>query len=228
MRRRNPDAFEPELGIPVLPGSPSEIVRVLGGVITDARLERVRRVAAGRTRRVIPVLEGLTDPHNGSAILRSADAFGIAEVHIVPGPNGFYAGSTVAKGTTQWLDLQPHDTSEACADALTSAGYSIYAASMEGEARLEDLAKLDKVAIVFGNEHRGPSAAMRARATGTYAIPMRGFVESLNVSVAAAITLHGVVADRPSELTDVEQELLVARMLFRTVPDAAEILADRL
>lgn len=228
MRRRNPDAFEPELGIPVLPGNPADIVRVLGGVITDARLERVRRVAAGRTRRVIPVLEGLSDPHNGSAILRSADAFGIAEVHVVPGPNGFYAGSTVAKGTTQWLDLQPHETSEACADALIGAGYAIYVASMEGQAGLADLAKLDKVAIVFGNEHSGPSAAMRQRATGTYAIPMRGFVESLNVSVAAAITLHGVVADRPSELDEAEQELLVARMLYRTVPDAAEILADRL
>ena len=69
---------------------------------------------------------------------------------------------------------------------------------------------------------------MRARAAGTYAIPMRGFVESLNVSVAAAITLHDVVADRPSELDEAQQTELVARMLLRSVNDADAILKERL
>ena len=228
MRRHHPDVFQPKLGIPPLPAPAEDIVRVLGDVVTPERLARVTEVASKRTRRVVPVLESLSDPHNGSAILRSADAFGIAEVHVVPGEHGFHAARTVTKGTHRWLDLVKHETSEACADALTDAGYDIYVASMEGAARPADLAAMDKVAIVFGNEHRGPSPAMRARAAGTYAIPMRGFVESLNVSVAAAITLHGVTGERPSELSETEVQQLVARMLLRSVNDAQAILDERL
>ncbi len=228
VRRHHPDVFQPNLNGFELPASPSEIVAILGDVVTPERLARVRTVASMRTRRVVPVLESLADPHNGAAILRSADAFGIAEVHIVPGEHGFHAARTITKGTHRWLDLVSHRGSEECAEKLVSAGYAIYVASMEGDVGPAALSNLDKVAIVFGNEHRGPSPAMRERAAGTYAIPMRGFVESLNVSVAAAITLHGVVGNRPSELDEADQETLVARMLWRTVSDAQDIVEERL
>ncbi|MEM6955166.1 MAG: RNA methyltransferase [Myxococcota bacterium] len=225
MRRYDPDAFQPDLHA-VLPAPSARVIKVLGAVVTEARLARIRGVIAQRTRRVVPVLEGLSDPHNGSAILRSADAFGISDVHIVPGEHGFFAARTVSKGAHRWLDLHGHASSEACADALEALGYPIYVASMEGALRPADLASLDRCAIVFGNERHGPSETLRRRATGTYAVPMRGFVESLNVSVAAAITLHGVVADRPGDRDEADQEALLARMLFRSIPRAAEILAE--
>jgi len=99
---------------------------------------------------------------------------------------------------------------------------------MEGTVTPAELAERPKVAVVFGNEHRGPSEAMRARAEGTYAIPMRGFVESLNVSVAAAITLHALTADRRGELSEPEREALIARWLLATVRDGERVVRDRL
>ncbi len=90
---------------------------------------------------------------------------------------------------------------------------------------LEELAEVPRVAVVFGNEHAGPSPHMREAADGTYGIPMRGFVESLNVSVAAAITLNVLMRSRPPDFDEAEQEALVARLLYRRVPDAKAIVA---
>ena len=228
MRRDDPRVEELELGSArPLPAPAAEVIAALGPLVTERRLERLRSVAAGRVRSVAPVLESIADPHNASAILRSADAFGIQEVHVVPGPAGFHASRQISKGAHRWLDLRRHADSEACADALDAAGYAIYVASMEGTVTPAQLAERSKVAVVFGNEHRGPSAAMRARAEGTYAIPMRGFVESLNVSVAAAITLHALTADRRGELSEQEREALIARWLLATVRDGARVVRDR-
>lgn len=224
MRRHDKDAFRLQLTPTELPTAPSEIIRLLRDVVTEERVERMRAIAARRTQKVVPVLEHLADPHNGAAIIRSADAFGVSDVHIVPGDEGFFVSRTVSRGTHRWLDLHAHNDSEACADALEAQGYEIFVASMEGTHGPEDLNQRGKVAVVFGNEHFGPSETMRARATGTYAIAMRGFVESLNVSVAAAITLHGIIGTSPPLLSAEEQEAVVARMLLRTVPSAQDVL----
>lgn len=233
VKRDHPEAFEVPLDEPRLPASVEETTAILGAVITPRRLARIREVASRRMRAVVPVLEGVGDPHNASAILRSADAFGIQQVHVVPGgPDSgaetFRASRRITKGTHRWLDLMRHDDTEGCVRWLKDAGYAIYVASMEGTTRLEELADLPRVSIVFGNEHAGPSEAIRAAADGTYSIPMRGFVESLNVSVAAAITLHAVTEGRPGDLSESEQEALVARLLFRNVPDAAQIVSQAL
>ncbi len=228
MRRDDPRVEEIELGsVPPLPASADEVIAALGPLVTERRLERLQTVAAGRLRSVAPVLESIADPHNASAILRSADAFGIQEVHVVPGSAGFHASRQISKGAHRWLDLRRHADSVACADALRAAGYAIYVASMEGTVTPAELAARPKVAVVFGNEHRGPSEAMRERAEGTYAIPMRGFVESLNVSVAAAITLHALTTDRAGELSEAERNQLVARWLLATVRDGERVVRER-
>lgn len=229
MRRDDPRVQELELGRrEPLPAPAVAVLEALGPLVTERRLKRLRTVAAGRLRSVAPVLESIADPHNASAILRSADAFGIQQVHVVPGPAGFHASRQISKGAHRWLDLQRHLDSAACADALRDAGYAIFVASMEGTVSPADLAKRPKVAVVFGNEHRGPSPAMRERAEGTYAIPMRGFVESLNVSVAAAITLHALTTDRVGELSEGERDELVARWLLSTVRDGERVVRDHL
>ena len=211
-----------------LPAPADVVLAALAPLVTERRLERLRGVASGRLTSVAPVLESIADPHNASAILRSADAFGIQEVHVVPGPAGFHASRQISKGAHRWLDLRRHRSATECADQLIAGGYRIYVASMEGTVTPRELAREPKVAVVFGNEHRGPSPAMRERAHGTYAIPMRGFVESLNVSVAAAITLQALTADRPGELDDERQRHLVARWLLATVRDGERIVRDHL
>jgi tRNA (guanosine-2'-O-)-methyltransferase len=123
----------------------------------------------------------------------------------------------------------------------------VLVATMDGEVTPEELAALGKVAVVFGNEHGGVSGAMRALADGGYRIPMCGFVESLNVSVAAAITLHAALGEagarraaQPAEpdaraggtvgmaLDDADRETLRARYAMLSVDRAEEIVAEHL
>lgn len=227
MHRTDPDAFEiRRSGPPALPCAAADVIAALAPLITDRRLERIREVVANRATSVTAVLEDIADPHNASAILRSADAFGVQRVHVIPGINGFHAARSVSKGTHHWLDLLRHEHAAGCVAHLHAQGFRVLVASMEGTVTPEELSAIPKVAIVFGNEHKGPTPAMRDLADGTYAVPMRGFVESLNVSVAAGITLYEATRARRGELPKADREILEARYLLTCVRDAERIVRD--
>jgi tRNA (guanosine-2'-O-)-methyltransferase len=184
-------------------------------------------VIAKRTRSLVPVLEDLADPHNGAAVLRSADAFGCHEVHVIEKHHSFAISHRVSRGTERWLELVKHRSTEACLAHLASRGYQVFVAAMDGTLTPEDLARVPRAAIVFGNEHRGVSEAVRRAAAGTYAIPMVGFVESLNVSVASAITLYVASRGRHGDLDEAAQMEIRARFLLAQVKDAERIVAER-
>lgn len=203
------------------------MVELLGPLVTPARYARIDAVVRARTRSLIPVLEDLADPHNGAAILRSSDAFGCHEIHLVEQRHRFAVSHHVSRGTERWLDLRRHASAEACAAALKERGYEIYVAAMDGTLAPEELASRPKAAVVFGNEHFGASSTMRAHADGTYAIPMVGFVESLNVSVASAVTLYVAARGRQGDLSEDEQMQIRARMLLSQVKDAERIVRER-
>ncbi len=215
-------------GPPALPAPAAIVIEALGSLVTEARRARIEAVVDRRTFGVVPVLEEITDPHNASAVLRSADAFGVQRVHVIEGPHGFKAARAVSKGTDRWLDVVRHASAEACVRRLHAAGYQVSVATMGGTLSPSDLASLDRVALVLGNEHRGPSPAMRELANSTCAIPMAGFVESLNVSVAAAVLLFGATAGRGGDLTDDERQELVARYLMASVRDAERAVAQHM
>ena len=213
--------------LPPLPAAAARVVELLGPLVTPARYARIDGVVRARTRSLIPVLEDLADPHNGAAILRSADAFGCHEVHLVEKRHRFAVSRHVSRGTERWLELVRHANAEACASALRARGYEIYVAAMDGTLTPEELAERPKAAVVFGNEHFGASSAMREHAHGTYAIPMAGFVESLNVSVASAITLYVAARGRQGDLDEAAQMEIRARMLLSQVKDAEQIVRER-
>ncbi|MBX7194207.1 MAG: RNA methyltransferase [Sandaracinaceae bacterium] len=209
-----------------LPCAAGEVVAILSPLVTAERLARFQTVLAHRTRSLVPVLDGLSDPHNGAAILRSCDAFGCHEVHTVAGRYPFAISTHVSRRTERWLEMHAHESAEACCDALGARGYQIFVAAMEGTLSPEDLAKVPKAAIVVGNEHRGVSEVFRARASGVYRIPMVGFVESLNVSVATAITLYTATHGRHGDMTDAEREEALARFLLTQVKHGARVVRE--
>jgi tRNA (guanosine-2'-O-)-methyltransferase len=108
---------------------------------------------------------------------------------------------------------------------LRERGFRIYVATMDGELTPNDLAAIDKVAIVFGNEHAGVPEELTSLADGRYTIPMEGFAQSLNVSVAAAITLFAATRSRRPDLSPEERLDLRARYMLRSVPRADEVVA---
>ena len=225
MRSDDPDTFD-LVGPPALPCDAQSVIDALTPVVTAARLQRIEEVVAGRTLDVVAVLDQIIDPHNASAVLRSADAFGVQRVCAVEGEAGFRAAKTVAKGSHRWLDIQRFQTAKACANNLHADGYKIYVASMHATTSLESLCDEDRIAVVFGNEHRGPSEEMRAHSDGTFAIPMRGFVESLNVSVAAALTIYSLTSKNRKPLKNQQKMELMARYLMNSVRDAEQIIAE--
>lgn len=209
-----------------LPADPQTVIAALRPLLSEARMNRIEAAVQARTRSVVAVLEEFHDPHNVSAVLRSADAFGVQEVALIRSDLDFLAAKRVAKGTERWLDLHFFESPDACVQFLKERGFKIYAASMEGSLNPGDLksrASEHPVAVVFGNEHAGPSRAIRDAADGVFQIPMVGFVESLNVSVAAATTLHVLRESRAGTLDASEQQALKARFMMNSAKDASRI-----
>ncbi len=169
---------------------PNDAWALLSPQLTDLRRERMLKTAEQRTRRVRLVVQDVHQPHNVSACIRSAEAFGIQDIDVVSLTTKFNA-STVARGVDEWVDITKHESEEACIEGLRRQGYFIAAAFPHGKAvSLENLPIDRPIAVVFGNEHEGLTSDWRDKADVCFTIPMYGIVESLNISVCAAITLH--------------------------------------
>lgn len=212
-----------------MPAPPRVVIEALEPMLGRERLGRLDAVIAGRTDSVTVVLDGLIDPFNMSAVLRSADAFGIQQVQIIEGEESFVASARVTTGAERWLDLVRHGSAESCVARLRENGFKLFVASPGGELSPDDLAHAaPRLAIAFGNEHQGVSRALRDRADGTCSVPMRGFVESLNVSVAAAVTLHAAARDRAGDLSEERRQILRARFMMLSVDRSQSILEEHL
>jgi tRNA (guanosine-2'-O-)-methyltransferase len=227
VKRETPDAIA--VGDPETPWAPSwttdRVIRALEPLVLEARRERLRSVLSQRLDDVTVLMDAPHDPHNGAAILRSCDAFGLQTVHVLPREEEFLASRTVAKGSERWVDVVTHRSVAEAVSALGSAGYRLVATHPEGSLTPTDLGRIPRMALVLGNEHDGIRRELASAAQDAVRIPMRGFVESLNVSVAAGILLEAATRGRRGNLDAEHLERLYARGLYRTVPRAEEVLA---
>lgn len=167
---------------------------------TERRRERVAAVLARRQPDLTVVLENVHDPHNVSAVLRSCDAVGILAVHVVytveEAPAGAFARTTSASAA-KWVEVRRHASIAACYAALRAEGFAILATAVgPGSGDLYETDLTRPTAVVFGNEMRGVSPEALAAADGAVAIPMMGMVQSLNISVACAVTLYEALRQR--------------------------------
>jgi tRNA (guanosine-2'-O-)-methyltransferase len=171
-------------------------------LLTPERKARIQSVVDARLQSVTVVLDRLLDPHNTAAILRTAEGLGLARAHIVAhdGADGI-AHRRVTQDAHKWLDVEAQSSGASAAQTLRSAGYEVWAGHLDEEARIYTELPADRpIALLFGNEHEGPSAETLRACTGTFRIPMAGFTQSFNVSVAAAIALAHLTAARRRHL----------------------------
>ena len=139
--------------------------------------------------------EAIHRRHNVSAVLRSAEAFGVHEAHLVT--NEFKPSVGAAKGAERWLELALHESTEACFEILRQRGFRIFVGDLgEGAVPPDEVPVDTPVALLFGSELAGVSPRARAAADGVVQVPMHGTTQSLNVSVAAAVTLFAVCERR--------------------------------
>jgi tRNA (guanosine-2'-O-)-methyltransferase len=228
MRRDDPDASELGAAAQRLPAPAALVCAALEPLLSAERVARIDAVVARRTRAVVPVLEAVDDPRNVAAILRSADAFGLQEAHLIEGEQPFLASRRITQGAERWIDLVRHASPSACLASLRARGFRVYVATMQGELAPEDLREAGKVALVFGNEHDGASRALLSACDGRCSVPMRGFSQSLNVSVAAAVALYTLARDRGGDLDADERAQLRARFMLLSVERGEQVVAEQL
>ena len=170
--------------------------------MTPTREERIRSVMAKRQKDLHVIVENVDDPHNLGAILRSCDAVGVGTVHLLytngKPPRMAELRTKAAASAAKWLDIKKWTTVAECIEAVRAAGpSSIYVATLSPDGRAPwDVDLASPCTIAVGNEHDGPSAELVAAADGVITIPMQGFVESFNVSVATAICLADAMRQR--------------------------------
>jgi len=163
--------------------------------VTEQRQNRVREMLQRRLASVSVVVESVHRRHNVSAILRSAEAFGVHDIHMVTG--GFRPSKGAARGSERWLQFHRHAEITTCVQTLKDDGFQLFVADFEEGAWTPDTVPVDSpIAVLMGAELTGVSDVAKELADGIVTIPMPGLTSSLNVSAAAAILLHRVTTRR--------------------------------
>lgn len=181
------------------------------GTYSDSRAALFARVLSNRTRHITFVLDGVHGAHNLAAIARSCDAWGIQDLHLIAQPEEYktklaidrpakyksiverfdkeHSVRNVSKNAHKWLTIREYEDVPTCVSILREAGYKIAVSSLSPSALpVQDVDISEKCAFVFGNEKFGVTSEMEKNADILFTIPMMGFVESMNVSVAVATT----------------------------------------
>jgi tRNA (guanosine-2'-O-)-methyltransferase len=161
--------------------------------MTEQRFNRLTSVINRRQPDITIVLENVFDPHNISAVMRTADAVGIQDIYILNNriPPHKKWGNKSSSTAAEWLTIHQFTDLEECFEEIRKKYQKVYASHL-GE-NSEDMYKVnftESVALIFGNETFGVSDEIRKYADGDFIIPQVGIIKSLNISVACAVTLY--------------------------------------
>ena len=161
--------------------------------MTPERKTRLQNIIAKRQPDLAIVLENVFDPHNISAVMRTADSVGVQDIFILTTkiPRHKKWGFKSSSSAKKWLSIHEYDNAEECFAELRRRYQKIYTTHLDGDAiELHNMDLTQSLALVFGNEHSGVSDEIRALADGNFIIPQIGVIQSLNISVACAVTLY--------------------------------------
>jgi tRNA (guanosine-2'-O-)-methyltransferase len=168
--------------------------------LTEKRLNKFRKITGQWQKYLTVVLENIHDAHNVSAILRTADSVGIDKIYLIYNQESFPKISKISSASAKkWVELAKFKSVKDCYEELKKNKYNIYTTCMNAERKSYSLYKLDltkRTALVFGNEHRGLSEEAVNLSDKNFLIPMKGMVQSLNVSVSAAVCLYEALRQR--------------------------------
>jgi tRNA (guanosine-2'-O-)-methyltransferase len=211
----------------------TNLITYLEGFVTEKRKNTFKNILLNRTRHFTVVLEDIFQQHNSSAVIRSCDVFGIQDIHIIENKYHSKVSRHVAKGSQKWLNLNNYkedkNNTKDCLTRLKNEGYQIIATSPHNNTcTLHDLDISKKSAFIFGVEKSGVSEEVLINSDEILTIPMVGFTESLNISVAAAIILENLTnklrnSNYEWRLSEKEQEIIYANWLEKSIKNVDEI-----
>jgi len=167
--------------------------------MTPERRARLDGVLQRRQLDLTVLAENLYKPRNFAAVLRTCDAVGIDQVHVVPGKAELRRHWHTSQGAEKWVTKVSHMSVGAACDHLHASGFTIVAAHLDDAAvNYRDIDYTQPTALLIGTEAFGVTDQALAFADRHIRIPMLGMSQSLNVSVACAIVLYEALAQRQS------------------------------
>jgi 23S rRNA (guanosine2251-2'-O)-methyltransferase len=173
-----------------------------GVLAKAAQVQEVELAKLCKGRPFLIALDGVTDPGNLGAILRSAEVAGATGV-VLPRHRSVHITATVAKaaaGAIEYLPIAVVGGLPAALAELSAAGVWVVGLDADGTTPIDDLSVADQpVALVLGAEGRGLGRLTRQRCEVLAAIPRHGQIESLSVSGAAAVACFAVARQRATE-----------------------------
>lgn len=178
-----------------------DVVEILRPFINADRRQKIERVISQRTYNLATVCEHIYDMGNVFAVMRSAESLGAAPLHVIPPEEQNTATNRISMGAQKWLDIVNWQDSIQCVQHLKAAGYQVVATHLDDTAvPLSEIDFTFPTALVFGNEHDGVSPQMLEHCDARCIIPMSGFAQSFNISVAAALALYHARTQREQRL----------------------------
>ena len=175
---------------------PEAVCEALASMLSPERIARIDAVIAMRLGSVVTVVEDTYDPRNAAATIRTTEAIGLQELHVIEPNERFSASGGVTKGSHKWIDLHRWPRVEDATRALHDRGFRVYATLPGAPVTIEDVDVTQPIAVAFGNEHGGLTRAAIEGCDGALGVPMYGFTESFNLSVTVALAMSRIAARR--------------------------------
>ncbi len=186
------------------------ICRVLEPMLTPARIARIDTVLAARLQSVITIVEDTYDPRNAAATIRTTEAIGLHELHVIEPHQRFSASGGVTLGAHKWITMARWPRAEESVFALRARGFRVFATLPGAAHTIDDVDVTTPVAVAFGNERDGLTESAIAACDGAVGVPMYGFTESFNLSVTVALAMSRIAARRRAAIGttgDLDDEL---------------------
>ena len=203
--------------------------------ISTSKIEMLERISSERTKYLTVVLEDIVKEFNSSAVMRSCDCFGIQDLNIIAENQEFEIQRFIAKGSSNWIDIQSYSgnnsPADQCISKLKSKGYRIIATSPHAKKTIDEICIDQPIALVFGTERDGISENITSEADELVKIPMYGFTESFNISVSAALILNQLrnrleASDLQWKLSEDEQTNLKIKWCTKIIRNGEQVEAE--
>jgi len=172
------------------------VCAALAPMLTAERIARIDQVLAARLGSVVTVVEDTYDPRNAAATIRTTEAIGLGELHVIEPEERFSASGGVTRGAHRWIELHRWPSAEAAIGGLRARGFRVFATLPGAPQTIDEVDVTTPLAVAFGNEHDGLSAGAVAACDGAIGVPMFGFTESYNLSVTVALAMSRIAARR--------------------------------
>ncbi len=203
-------------------------------ILTKKRQEKIVNVTKQRCFDVTVVLENIYDRGNTSAVMRTGEGLGFANFHVIETFDKFKESNRVTQGADKWVEINKWKSTASAIEHFKKNKIRICVTSLEAAKPIHEVDFSTPIALVLGNEKNGISKEILDAADERVIIPMPGFVQSFNISVAGALCLYQIYQNRLSkrgknaDVTEDQIKILNAHYALRTLDSAADILKNKL